>query len=173
MPVHWLSFSLWSFAETSTSIYLHINSPQCSDVVGCFEAEAAHVSVLSFWQEYLDVLGRPMVLAGSDAKQVQWTNVYQDALVRAYETVTWVPSSLVKALQRLYRHSLWSLWVLWFGFCLWNLQGLGMVVTGTLPVFNLTMDGNSQVTKLVKCFKTTYYRLQSLLNYITESNDNH
>ncbi|XP_076012856.1 voltage-dependent calcium channel subunit alpha-2/delta-2-like isoform X2 [Genypterus blacodes] len=54
-------------------------------------------------QEYLDVLGRPMVLAGSDAKQVQWTNVYQDAL------------------------------------------GLGMVVTGTLPVFNLTMDGNSQV----------------------------
>uniref|UniRef100_A0A3Q3XI14 VWFA domain-containing protein n=1 Tax=Mola mola TaxID=94237 RepID=A0A3Q3XI14_MOLML len=53
-------------------------------------------------QEYLDVLGRPMVLAGSDAKQVQWTNVYQDAL------------------------------------------GLGMVVTGTLPVFNLTMKGNSQ-----------------------------
>lgn len=35
-----------------------------------------------FCQEYLDVLGRPMVLAGSDAKQVQWTNVYQDALVR-------------------------------------------------------------------------------------------
>lgn len=34
-----------------------------------------------FGQEYLDVLGRPMVLAGSDAKQVQWTNVYQDALV--------------------------------------------------------------------------------------------
>ncbi|TKS71373.1 Voltage-dependent calcium channel subunit alpha-2/delta-2 [Collichthys lucidus] len=32
-------------------------------------------------QEYLDVLGRPMVLAGSDAKQVQWTNVYQDALL--------------------------------------------------------------------------------------------
>ncbi|XP_055766453.1 voltage-dependent calcium channel subunit alpha-2/delta-2-like isoform X2 [Salvelinus fontinalis] len=30
--------------------------------------------------EYLDVLGRPMVLAGSRAKQVQWTNVYQDAL---------------------------------------------------------------------------------------------
>uniref|UniRef100_A0A3Q0SRW6 Calcium voltage-gated channel auxiliary subunit alpha2delta 2 n=1 Tax=Amphilophus citrinellus TaxID=61819 RepID=A0A3Q0SRW6_AMPCI len=55
-----------------------------------------------FYREYLDVLGRPMVLAGSEAKQVQWTNVYQDAL------------------------------------------GLGMVVTGTLPVFNLTMDGNSQ-----------------------------
>uniref|UniRef100_A0A3Q2D1F1 Calcium channel, voltage-dependent, alpha 2/delta subunit 2b n=1 Tax=Cyprinodon variegatus TaxID=28743 RepID=A0A3Q2D1F1_CYPVA len=53
-------------------------------------------------QEYLDVLGRPMVLAGSVAKQVQWTNVYQDAL------------------------------------------GLGLVVTGTLPVFNLTMNGNSQ-----------------------------
>ncbi|XP_071205377.1 voltage-dependent calcium channel subunit alpha-2/delta-2-like [Salvelinus alpinus] len=34
-------------------------------------------------QEYLDVLGRPMVLAGSRAKQVQWTNVYQDALVRS------------------------------------------------------------------------------------------
>lgn len=34
-------------------------------------------------QEYLDVLGRPMVLAGNEAKQVQWTNVYQDALVRS------------------------------------------------------------------------------------------
>uniref|UniRef100_A0A674NHV5 Calcium channel, voltage-dependent, alpha 2/delta subunit 2b n=1 Tax=Takifugu rubripes TaxID=31033 RepID=A0A674NHV5_TAKRU len=53
--------------------------------------------------EYLDVLGRPMVLAGSDAKQVHWTNVYQDAL------------------------------------------GLGMVITGTLPVFNLTMKGGSQL----------------------------
>ncbi|XP_075039942.1 voltage-dependent calcium channel subunit alpha-2/delta-2 isoform X2 [Mixophyes fleayi] len=50
-------------------------------------------------QEYLDVLGRPMVLAGNEAKQVQWTNVYQDAL------------------------------------------GLGLVVTGTLPVFNLTSSG--------------------------------
>ncbi|KAL4630680.1 voltage-dependent calcium channel subunit alpha-2/delta-2-like isoform X1 [Arapaima gigas] len=53
-------------------------------------------------QEYLDVLGRPMVLAGNRAKQVQWTNVYQDAL------------------------------------------GLGLVVTGTMPVFNLTMEGSSQ-----------------------------
>uniref|UniRef100_A0A8B9HEZ2 VWFA domain-containing protein n=1 Tax=Astyanax mexicanus TaxID=7994 RepID=A0A8B9HEZ2_ASTMX len=53
-------------------------------------------------QEYLDVLGRPMVLAGRSAKQVQWTNVYQDAL------------------------------------------GLGLVVTGTMPVFNLSMDGNFQ-----------------------------
>nr|XP_033782080.1 voltage-dependent calcium channel subunit alpha-2/delta-2 isoform X1 [Geotrypetes seraphini] len=52
-------------------------------------------------QEYLDVLGRPMVLAGNQAKQVQWTNVYQDAL------------------------------------------GLGLVVTGTLPVFNLTEDAGS------------------------------
>ncbi|XP_044307179.1 voltage-dependent calcium channel subunit alpha-2/delta-2 isoform X2 [Varanus komodoensis] len=53
-------------------------------------------------QEYLDVLGRPMVLAGNKAKQVQWTNVYQDAL------------------------------------------GLGLVVTGTLPVFNLTEDSSSE-----------------------------
>ncbi|XP_069045633.1 voltage-dependent calcium channel subunit alpha-2/delta-2a isoform X2 [Lepisosteus oculatus] len=53
-------------------------------------------------QEYLDVLGRPMVLAGNKAKQVQWTNVYQDAL------------------------------------------GLGLVVTGTMPVFNLTVEGKSQ-----------------------------
>ncbi|XP_076869801.1 voltage-dependent calcium channel subunit alpha-2/delta-2a [Brachyhypopomus gauderio] len=51
-------------------------------------------------QEYLDVLGRPMALAGSRAKQVQWTNVYQDAL------------------------------------------GLGLVITGTLPVFNLTADND-------------------------------
>ncbi|KAA0712616.1 Voltage-dependent calcium channel subunit alpha-2/delta-2 [Triplophysa tibetana] len=53
-------------------------------------------------QEYLDVLGRPMVLAGEQAKQVQWTNVYQDAL------------------------------------------GLGLVITATMPVFNLTSDGNSK-----------------------------
>uniref|UniRef100_A0A8C5GXR5 Voltage-dependent calcium channel subunit alpha-2/delta-1-like n=1 Tax=Gouania willdenowi TaxID=441366 RepID=A0A8C5GXR5_GOUWI len=48
-------------------------------------------------QEYLDVLGRPMVLADKQAKQVQWTNVYLDALE------------------------------------------LGLVITGTLPVFNRTM----------------------------------
>uniref|UniRef100_A0AAY5KIS0 VWFA domain-containing protein n=1 Tax=Esox lucius TaxID=8010 RepID=A0AAY5KIS0_ESOLU len=54
-------------------------------------------------QEYLDVLGRPMVLAGPRAKQVQWTNVYQDALT------------------------------------------LGLVITGTMPVFNLTADANSQL----------------------------
>uniref|UniRef100_A0A8C7Y0E3 Calcium channel, voltage-dependent, alpha 2/delta subunit 2a n=1 Tax=Oryzias sinensis TaxID=183150 RepID=A0A8C7Y0E3_9TELE len=54
-------------------------------------------------QEYLDVLGRPMVLAGPKAKQVQWTNVYQDAL------------------------------------------GLGLVITGTMPVFNLTADSNQLI----------------------------
>uniref|UniRef100_A0A7N6BAZ4 VWFA domain-containing protein n=1 Tax=Anabas testudineus TaxID=64144 RepID=A0A7N6BAZ4_ANATE len=54
-------------------------------------------------QEYLDVLGRPMVLAGPRAKQVQWTNVYQDAL------------------------------------------GLGLVITGTMPVFNLTADSNQLI----------------------------
>ncbi|KAM9361431.1 voltage-dependent calcium channel subunit alpha-2/delta-2a [Symphorus nematophorus] len=58
-------------------------------------------------QEYLDVLGRPMVLAGSKAKQVQWTNVYQDAL------------------------------------------GLGLVITGTMPVFNLTADTVSSQNQLI------------------------
>lgn len=51
-------------------------------------------------QEYLDVLGRPMVKADKKAKQVQWTNVYQDALE------------------------------------------LGLVITGTLPVFNKTNTGS-------------------------------
>lgn len=41
-------------------------------------------------QEYLDVLGRPMVLAGKAAKQVQWTNVYEDALVRPLGKEGWV-----------------------------------------------------------------------------------
>ncbi|XP_044198648.1 voltage-dependent calcium channel subunit alpha-2/delta-1-like isoform X4 [Thunnus albacares] len=50
-------------------------------------------------QEYLDVLGRPMVKADKKAKQVQWTNVYLDALE------------------------------------------LGLVITGTLPVFNKTNTG--------------------------------
>ncbi|KAM8915880.1 voltage-dependent calcium channel subunit alpha-2/delta-2a isoform 3-T3 [Spinachia spinachia] len=58
-------------------------------------------------QEYLDVLGRPMVLAGPKAKQVQWTNVYQDAL------------------------------------------GLGLVITGTMPVFNLTVDPASSQNQLI------------------------
>ncbi|CAM9904713.1 unnamed protein product [Lampetra fluviatilis] len=53
-------------------------------------------------QEYLDVLSRPMVLKGPTAKQVQWTNVYQDAL------------------------------------------GLGLVITGTMPVFNTSMQGDKQ-----------------------------
>ncbi|XP_034529879.1 voltage-dependent calcium channel subunit alpha-2/delta-1a [Notolabrus celidotus] len=51
-------------------------------------------------QEYLDVLGRPMVRADRRAKQVQWTNVYLDALE------------------------------------------LGLVITGTLPVFNKTHTGS-------------------------------
>ncbi|XP_035007871.1 voltage-dependent calcium channel subunit alpha-2/delta-2a isoform X3 [Hippoglossus stenolepis] len=58
-------------------------------------------------QEYLDVLGRPMALAGIKAKQVQWTNVYQDAL------------------------------------------GLGLVITGTMPVFNLTADVVSSQNQLI------------------------
>nr|XP_008109711.1 PREDICTED: voltage-dependent calcium channel subunit alpha-2/delta-1 isoform X2 [Anolis carolinensis] len=58
-------------------------------------------------QEYLDVLGRPMVLAGKKAKQVQWTNVYLDALE------------------------------------------LGLVISGTLPVFNLTVDQNNRQNQLI------------------------
>uniref|UniRef100_A0A8C9TG31 Calcium voltage-gated channel auxiliary subunit alpha2delta 1 n=1 Tax=Scleropages formosus TaxID=113540 RepID=A0A8C9TG31_SCLFO len=54
-------------------------------------------------QEYLDVLGRPMVLADEKAKQVQWTNVYLDALE------------------------------------------LGLVITGTLPVFNKTETKNQLI----------------------------
>uniref|UniRef100_A0AAX7SY27 VWFA domain-containing protein n=1 Tax=Astatotilapia calliptera TaxID=8154 RepID=A0AAX7SY27_ASTCA len=53
-------------------------------------------------QEYLDVLGRPMVKAKQKAKQVQWTNVYLDALE------------------------------------------LGLVITGTLPVFNKTGIGSKK-----------------------------
>ncbi|XP_070785372.1 voltage-dependent calcium channel subunit alpha-2/delta-1-like [Enoplosus armatus] len=53
-------------------------------------------------QEYLDVLGRPMVKADRKAKQVQWTNVYLDALK------------------------------------------LGLVITGTLPVFNKTNTGSKK-----------------------------
>uniref|UniRef100_A0A671SWV6 Voltage-dependent calcium channel subunit alpha-2/delta-1-like n=1 Tax=Sinocyclocheilus anshuiensis TaxID=1608454 RepID=A0A671SWV6_9TELE len=53
-------------------------------------------------QEYLDVLGRPMVKEDKKAKNVQWTNVYVDALE------------------------------------------LGLVITGTLPVFNKTSTRKSQ-----------------------------
>uniref|UniRef100_A0A8D3DU43 Calcium channel, voltage-dependent, alpha 2/delta subunit 1a n=1 Tax=Scophthalmus maximus TaxID=52904 RepID=A0A8D3DU43_SCOMX len=53
-------------------------------------------------REYLDVLGRPMVRADKRAKQVQWTNVYLDALE------------------------------------------LGLVITGTLPVFNKTKTGSKK-----------------------------
>lgn len=53
-------------------------------------------------QEYLDVLGRPMVKADRRAKQVQWTNVYLDALE------------------------------------------LGLVITGTMPVFNKTNTGSKK-----------------------------
>ncbi|XP_026065441.1 voltage-dependent calcium channel subunit alpha-2/delta-1a isoform X3 [Carassius auratus] len=53
-------------------------------------------------QEYLDVLGRPMVKEDNNAKIVQWTNVYVDALE------------------------------------------LGLVITGTLPVFNKTSTRSSK-----------------------------
>lgn len=56
-------------------------------------------------QEYLDVLGRPMVKESRKAKQVQWTNVYLDAL------------------------------------------DLGLVITGTLPVFNKTNTGSKKAQK--------------------------
>ncbi|XP_076578185.1 voltage-dependent calcium channel subunit alpha-2/delta-1a isoform X3 [Chaetodon auriga] len=56
-------------------------------------------------QEYLDVLGRPMVKDNKKAKQVQWTNVYLDALE------------------------------------------LGLVITGTLPVFNKTNTGSKKSQK--------------------------
>ncbi|XP_036977804.1 voltage-dependent calcium channel subunit alpha-2/delta-1a isoform X2 [Acanthopagrus latus] len=56
-------------------------------------------------QEYLDVLGRPMVKESRKAKQVQWTNVYLDAL------------------------------------------DLGLVITGTLPVFNKTGMGTKKAPK--------------------------
>uniref|UniRef100_A0A3Q1G814 Calcium channel, voltage-dependent, alpha 2/delta subunit 1a n=1 Tax=Acanthochromis polyacanthus TaxID=80966 RepID=A0A3Q1G814_9TELE len=58
-------------------------------------------------QEYLDVLGRPMVKADQKAKQVQWTNVYMDALE------------------------------------------LGLVITGTLPVFNKTKTGSKSQNQLI------------------------
>ncbi|XP_054910630.1 voltage-dependent calcium channel subunit alpha-2/delta-1-like [Poeciliopsis prolifica] len=64
-------------------------------------------------QEYLDVLGRPMVRAdskskkGRKVKQVQWTNVYLDALE------------------------------------------LGLVITGTLPVFNKTDTGSKSQNQLI------------------------
>uniref|UniRef100_A0A8C1QCP1 Calcium voltage-gated channel auxiliary subunit alpha2delta 1 n=1 Tax=Cyprinus carpio TaxID=7962 RepID=A0A8C1QCP1_CYPCA len=73
-------------------------------------------------QEYLDVMGRPMVLA--DAKEVQWTNVYLDALE------------------------------------------LGLVVTGTLPVFNKTKSregpfGPSRDLGLMVVF---FYEVSSLFS---------
>ncbi|XP_026182975.1 voltage-dependent calcium channel subunit alpha-2/delta-1a isoform X2 [Mastacembelus armatus] len=53
-------------------------------------------------QEYLDVLGRPMIKADKKSRQVQWTNVYLDALE------------------------------------------LGLVITGTVPVFNKTKTGSKK-----------------------------
>lgn len=52
----------------------------CSLVV---DQQRCSCSVLLSPQEYLDVLGRPMVKDHKKAKQIQWTNVYLDALVRS------------------------------------------------------------------------------------------
>ncbi|KAK3512490.1 hypothetical protein QTP70_014678 [Hemibagrus guttatus] len=92
-PLQWI-------ACANKGYYFEIRSI-CAIRINTQRIEALYAALIVSC-EYLDVLGRPMVLAGRSAKQVQWTNVYQDAL------------------------------------------GLGLVVTGTLPVFNLTMDGNSQ-----------------------------
>lgn len=140
------------------------------------------------------MLGRPMVLAGNRAKQVQWTNVYQDALVRTpspavgdtgprvlHSPGIWVghwprgtggdtgprvphipgvqvgtpspgshtahaPISLARGVTPLCcpppvlgpgaSDGPWDTLLL--------LQGLGLVVTGTLPVFNLTEDSSDR-----------------------------
>uniref|UniRef100_A0A6Q2YL84 VWFA domain-containing protein n=1 Tax=Esox lucius TaxID=8010 RepID=A0A6Q2YL84_ESOLU len=88
--------------NTHTHTEKHIQTLEALDN-SCYYFEIRSICAIRInTQEYLDVLGRPMVLAGSRAKQVQWTNVYQDAL------------------------------------------GLGLVFTGTMPVFNLTVDGKSQ-----------------------------
>uniref|UniRef100_A0AAX7VUD1 VWFA domain-containing protein n=1 Tax=Astatotilapia calliptera TaxID=8154 RepID=A0AAX7VUD1_ASTCA len=64
--------------------------------------EIPSIGAIRLNTQYLDVLGRPMVKAKQKAKQVQWTNVYLDALE------------------------------------------LGLVITGTLPVFNKTGIGSKK-----------------------------
>ncbi|KAJ6667687.1 hypothetical protein lerEdw1_016008 [Lerista edwardsae] len=81
---------------------LLVSQAFASDIKGYYFEIPSIGAIRINTQEYLDVLGRPMVLAGKKAKQVQWTNVYEDAL------------------------------------------GLGLVVTGTLPVFNLTENGGNE-----------------------------
>lgn len=56
--------------------------PSCGGVTDMHVANYNWSPSLILLQEYLDVLGRPMVKADKKAKQVQWTNVYLDALVR-------------------------------------------------------------------------------------------
>uniref|UniRef100_A0A7N8X883 Calcium channel, voltage-dependent, alpha 2/delta subunit 1a n=1 Tax=Mastacembelus armatus TaxID=205130 RepID=A0A7N8X883_9TELE len=63
-------------------------------------------------QEYLDVLGRPMIKADKKSRQVQWTNVYLDALE------------------------------------------LGLVITGTVPVFNKTKTGSKLIVPVTVTFGT-------------------
>uniref|UniRef100_A0A8C4IPM2 Calcium channel, voltage-dependent, alpha 2/delta subunit 1a n=1 Tax=Dicentrarchus labrax TaxID=13489 RepID=A0A8C4IPM2_DICLA len=51
-------------------------------------------------QEYLDVLGRPMVKDNKKAKQVQWTNVYLDALVLGLTVTLFSPMVLSQKAQK-------------------------------------------------------------------------
>lgn len=57
-----------------------------------------------------------MVLAGSEAKQVQWTNVYQDALVRMQDSTGWICANVENALNKHYIHTevltVYMVWVL-------------------------------------------------------------
>lgn len=89
------------------------------------------VTNILYLQEYLDVLGRPMVKESKKAKNVQWTNVYVDALVRLMFYIYLADIRLIL--------KYWRAVVFVF-----VLQELGLVITGTLPVFNKTSTRNSQ-----------------------------
>lgn len=59
------------------------SQPSCVLLPLVVESCSARIPPPPHPQEYLDVLGRPMVKDHRKAKKVQWTNVYLDALVRS------------------------------------------------------------------------------------------
>lgn len=129
-----------AFAHSSTSsgVCLHTHCPLWPDVVGRIKAAAAFLCSRV-------VTGVPRRAGTSYGSCREWCQAGS-----VDQRISGCSGKIAMDLNKVYAPNIIpshceSLWLCIERVVDLLLQGLGLVVTGTLPVFNLTMDGNSQV----------------------------